>query len=144
MSTLYERLCAFYGQNGEFRFSRKKLRLIANICKRIYDAHPEKNPPVSYTESIEEEGTFQVRRYHAAFLPTIDSVIQKVYRAHIDNVVKARLEVAQKARKLAQKAEAPPKSAQPVPVAVQKGEPPVRRERKRIPAQKPVYSTKKA
>jgi hypothetical protein len=139
MSTLYERLCAFYAQNGEFRFSRKKLRLIANICKRIYDAHPDKNPPVSYTESIEEEGTFQVRRYHAAFLPTIDSVIQKVYRAHIDNVVKAQLEVAQKAQRLKVKGE---KSEGEILLSAHFGAPVKKRERKRIPAQKPVYTSR--
>jgi hypothetical protein len=83
--TVHERLQAFYSQHPDFLFSRKKTRVIAKTIAYIWD-RKQTNPPITYTQSIEPGGVFNVRSYPDIFQKTIDAIILRIYNSHISNL----------------------------------------------------------
>lgn len=86
MATIYQRLQEFYLKNPNFKFGKRRRKLIANLVKLHYDSKGDKLPPVRFVESIEETGTYTVRDYPTSHTPRIDKTILKIYNRIQNNI----------------------------------------------------------
>lgn len=133
MATVYSRITAFYEANPDFRFSKGKTKSIYRIVKSVYDKNPD-NPPVTYLDVEANGEPIQVRNYPESFTYIIDAFIKRLHEDHIRNVAEDEARKGTGTTKQKKGLKKPAKTPQ-APVNQKK-------ERKRIPAQKPLYSTK--
>src|SRR5688500_6542355 len=121
MPTIQERLDVFYQSIPGFQFSNRKIR---TIKERVYCFYS--------TEQTTLEDMWWDRQYPVGFSPIIDKAIRDVYNEHHLNVTiqdQIRGTGTSKSRKKS--------NAKPAQVVE-----PEKKQRKRIPARKPEYSTK--
>lgn len=113
MPTVYSRLQEYKKNGGEAEFSKRKYKQLVNCVRYLYDRKPT-NPILEYTSSLEGNEVFTVRNYPESFVRIIDAIIRRFERDIISI-----------------------KNTTPVFFL------PTKKERKRIPWRKPVYTGKK-
>lgn len=83
MTTIYECIQKYYKQPDSVRFTKTKIRKIANYCKYAYDI--QFPGTITFTISEEDGEIFNVRYYPDKFKKVINRAIQKAHNSIISN-----------------------------------------------------------
>src|SRR5438105_1189004 len=102
MVTFYQCLQEYLNTPGSYTFGKKDIQRISNYCRDIYDRKP--GNPITYTQSIEGNLTFEVRNYPGSFKNTIMGILWRTANTKMENILKnnkvqVQKEIVKKIRK---------------------------------------------